>query len=526
MRQVHCRSRRWYSRACLLTLGWLAPAPAKGQELGTTPASPPPSASAAKGTDAFGSEATGETAKSGTTAQPSLGLSPELPHWSDAAPTEPAAAPPASGVEFHGYMRVPFRVGFGQRPDPSPGRARTQLHSPPQVPDYNYTNWTYTNNIPTPWTELRLSYGTTRARGTVVVAAYNLTDAGWRDPSAQLGIHQAWVTLNFPDIFGPALELEWNVGAFSNRYGAAGKYDAGKYDTYLFGRTHTAGETLTATAPLGEWVLMLEHGIGAKLQRPPDGGDPNHPFPTASTLVHHAHFGARFRWLQAGLHYLTSWGQDARATLQSPDGRMTVWGGDLRFSSAAAGDGYLGVSTIGADHVRSLADAIEVVHSFSGGQFMNNYLGPKSDGSGRVTTVLGQYSLSLGQLSRLPEPFYGDGPDLTATLYGMLTLVRSDDSAFDRTRRLKGGAEVSYVPFKYLSGALRFDVVQPNLADNRQSFYVLSPKLVVRTNFLSNEQVTLQYSKYWNGSSVTSSWPTQGAEPDRDVAQILATMWW
>ncbi len=46
-------------------------------------------------------------------------------------------------------------------------------------------------------------------------------------------------------MFGEYGGLVWNVGTFQNRYGTAGKYDGGMYETYLFGRTHQTGETLT-----------------------------------------------------------------------------------------------------------------------------------------------------------------------------------------------------------------------------------------------------------------------------------------
>ncbi len=35
------------------------------------------------------------------------------------------------------------------------------------------------------------------------------------------------------------------MGSFWDKYGMSGKYDAGKYDVYLFGRTHTMGETIS-----------------------------------------------------------------------------------------------------------------------------------------------------------------------------------------------------------------------------------------------------------------------------------------
>ena len=49
----------------------------------------------------------------------------------------------------------------------------------------------------------------------------------------------------WPELLGREdLHLSLIVGGFTNRYGAAGRYDAGKYETYLFGRTHVAGATV------------------------------------------------------------------------------------------------------------------------------------------------------------------------------------------------------------------------------------------------------------------------------------------
>jgi len=42
---------------------------------------------------------------------------------------------------------------------------------------------------------------------------------------------------------------------------------SGYYGTYLFGRTHVAGEALTADIDLNDDLeLVIEHGIGAKLE--------------------------------------------------------------------------------------------------------------------------------------------------------------------------------------------------------------------------------------------------------------------
>src|SRR6185295_18801394 len=137
----------------------------------------------------------------------------------------------------------------------------------PRVPGASYITWEYTNTVPGPWAQLNFSFGNSRAMMTVIVDSYGQTSAGYRQLQGQQGIDQAFVTLNFPEAFGDRGGLVWNIGSFQNRYGTAGKYDGGMYETYLFGRTHVAGETLTANIEVApEWGLTLEQGIGAKIE--------------------------------------------------------------------------------------------------------------------------------------------------------------------------------------------------------------------------------------------------------------------
>jgi hypothetical protein len=195
---------------------------------------------------------------------PSLGLSPR-----DTLVSGGTVEPEPIGAEwtfrFHGFMRAPMRVGIDSRDDPGPGMAKTQFHAPPVVPDTNYTRWAYTNNLPGPWAELIFQYGNDRATMTTALASYSLTSGGWRELQAQLGIDRAFLTLNSPDALGDWGALAWNVGVFSNRYGTAGKYDAGAYETYVMARTRSAGETLTTEIDVGDSArVLIEHGIGAK----------------------------------------------------------------------------------------------------------------------------------------------------------------------------------------------------------------------------------------------------------------------
>jgi hypothetical protein len=478
-----------------------------------------------------------------TTSATDLSLNPALPQYggevsgTTAAKELPAVG--AGGLQIHGYLRAPMRVGVGLKNDGSSG---SELHAPPRVPDGSFTDWRYLDNLPGPWAELMFSYGTPRARGTVSIASYNQSIAGYRELQAQLGINQAFVTLDFPGSLGPNGDLTLTVGSFSNRYGTAGKSDAGKYETYLFGRTRAAGETLSLKFQLTPTLsLHLEHGLGAKLDVIPFAAPtprPEYlpypgPVPQGSTFLHHAHAGMGLgKTLRLGLHYLTSFTPDDHNApgTESQPGRMTIYGGDVRLNAGVAGDGYLGYSRAEARNVRPLADAIEVLHSSGGWQFKNNFFGrfdPRTgvtppDDDGSVDSVLGQYTLSFGKIARYPTRFTGNGPDLQLTLFGMFNSVSSETQSHDK---LKWGAELFYSAFDVLGAGVRYDLVQPHLDDGDQSFSVLSPRVVLRTSFIARERITLQYSRYFLGDEAYAAFPyAESPEADTDVVMISASL--
>ena len=232
----------------------------------------------------------------------------------------------------------------------------------------------------------------------MIVDAYNQTDGGYKNLQAQQGIDQVFLTVNVPEAFGDHGGLVWNIGSFANRYGVAGKYDAGMYETYLFGRTHVAGSTWTANLSnldsAGDWSLIVEGGLGQKLDVVPFMNNQNYqvfmnipigqnmgsPYisdrspdflpwagsvPIGSTYLHHEHLVAKYKSLLTfGLHYLFTWtpddnwsplnsmqsGDRATGTTQSVtprsqgpiQGSMPVWGGEVKLSGGVFGDGYLG----------------------------------------------------------------------------------------------------------------------------------------------------------------------------------------
>lgn len=546
--------------------------PAAAQEAAPDAAEAEPAAAEPAEPEAATAEASGEV-KAEASAQASVAAPVvAMEGGADATTTAKAPAPPAVTsisqrgadapgaadwkLEYHGYLRAPMRLGIGKRDNPGPGQSSTTFHYP-VVPDDQYLSWQSTAHNKKDWAEMFFSLGNSWAKGTLAIQGFNFTDAAWNDKDAQFGIGQGWVTLT-PDLGYEDFRLELKAGAFWARYGMAGKWDAGEYDTYLFGRTHVMGELLRIEYDLNDAnTLWFEHGIGTK--RP----DPSTFNNARFTMLHHAHAGFKTGgFLEISAHYLHSWAQEEdrnfmpvnspdvpepdpynppnypSSVMGVPDGKLWVAGLDARLELGALGYFYAGYSHIGAENAIVVGPAIEVLHSFGGGQYAlgvtDNYFGPScrggadndttltqlknppiaaplsqqnattfpglcSRGTGSVDTVLAQYDFSLTnflQQSSGGQKFWGDGQDFRATLYGMFNKVKSDVALNDGITKLKYGVDLQFAALPWLTVATRYDRLQPHSEFPEQSFSILSPRLVFKSRWLTREQISIQYSRY------------------------------
>ena len=464
-------------------------------------------------------------------------------------------------TDFHGYFRVPFRLGIGSRPAPkttdtemaetdtgtrAEGQSATTLHAP-LIPDGQYLSWQSTSHNRSDWAEMFFGIGNSWAKATIGIQGYNFTDVSFNDPNTQYGIGQAYVTLT-PDLGYENMRIALKVGAYQDRYGAAGKYDAGEYDTYLFGRTHVMGETLRADYDINEaWGLWAEEGVGGK--RPDPSSFNNARF----TMLAHGHLGLnKGNDMQFSTHLLYSWAQEedrpyntskdstqyANSIVDAKDGNMWVAGVDARFDLGAFGYLYGGYSHVGANNALVVGRALEVIHASGGGEYqlgiVDNYFGPGcraagadpnvprtaalagasgpfpecSAGTGSVDTVLAQYEFSLTNFLQMSEEggqkFWGEGSDLKIALYGMLNKVKSDYKPVDKTiwgatdgnLKVKYGADLQYHATPSITVALRADRLQPNKDVPEQSFSIISPRIVFTSNWVTREQLSFQYSRY------------------------------
>ncbi len=213
---------------------------------------------------------------------------------------------------FNGYFRAPMRVGMGERINAKTDQSKTTL-STPQIPNDQYLDWQYTKSVPRSWLESYFSYGNSWAKGVFGLQAFRFSDASWADPEAQFGVGQGWVELT-PDMgsIDENMRLTAKVGAFSSRYGGAGQYDAGGYDTYIIGRTHQMGQTVRVEYDYDDMMFFFEEGFGTKQPNP----NPFHN--TKFTLLAHAHAG--FSWdqfLSVGVHIMHAWTQEPDHDCQS-----------------------------------------------------------------------------------------------------------------------------------------------------------------------------------------------------------------
>lgn len=482
-----------------------------------------------------------------------LGLSPGAPQITSL----PGGITPAFGeastsdqvwrFDFHGLVFLPLRIGIGERERPLVGQKVTTLHGPPRTPGNDYEGYEYTGVQPDPWVQLNFSYGNKDVTATVIVAARTVNSGdSYFNPPDHVGINDAFLTYRYP--VGKHAAFSLNMGAYAHNYGNMGEYDLGKYGTPLIARVGGSGFTARGDFELGDTVLLTEVGFFGQLNKAPVGiepagwngfADPN----VGSSFAVHGHAVGYFdKTVAVGGHAIHAFVQDDRATPlpQNTDGSIDVLGLDLRLMLREFGHLYLGYAHTSADQARAVSGIVRVLNAPGGPGLMKHYFGPDSNnGTGTLDTIGGQYDLSLGHHLRMKENTVGAGPDLVLSPFAVLTMVGSADGTrgddeqplYDGITKLKYGLELTHGWFSWLAGSLRYDRVLPNLDDSDQTFAALSPRLIFSSDWGSQDQVVLQYTKWFSGSqsAVTSGYPPEKDPtivPDGHSLMLSASMWW
>jgi len=70
--------------------------------------------------------------------------------------------------------------------------------------------------------------------------------------------------------------------------------------------------------------------------------------------------------------------------------------------------------------------------------------------------------------------------------------------------------------------------VTPNSKDTEESFSVISPKIIFKSDWLSHESVTLAYTRWFYGAHTHAEFPydfTRG-QLDTEMYALTFGMWW
>jgi hypothetical protein len=437
--------------------------------------------------------------------------------------------------DFHGFLTAPLNIGFNTRAMPLSGQEKTVLHAPPVVPD-DLETFSHTGVVPTTYARLNFSEGNGLVTANASIVARQATiSTSFLEPVSQQGVTDLFVAIT------PApyrnVRVQFLVGAFSSRYGATGEYDEGRYGTPLIARINGMGEQISLKAAFRDFTLMAEQGLQGQTNKASastipdvsnDFADPG----AGSSFASHLHLGLGYRsWGAIGAHYIRAWSQDDRAGSLALDGGIDVVASDVRLTMGRFGHLYLAFAYTKAENARTVSRLVSILNTKGGLGLMDNYLGALSNGTGTLTTVGGQYDLSIGRLVSYPAPFTGDGPDLFVSLFGMQTHVTSNDAGRDGVTMRKFGVEGTYSLLSWLAVSTRYDQVAPDVDVSDFSFGVLSPRIILHSDWESTDQIVLQYSHWFNGSRTTvraGDPPVADVSviPDTDVLSLAATMWW
>lgn len=386
------------------------------------------------------------------TASAAPAATPAPPPSSNTAPSGPATrSGPGGGagwtMSYSGYLRAPMRVGVGNdtlQSVPAGGSpvGPMSLHYP-VIPDDQYGSWQFTGHNRKDWAEMFFTVGNGTASGTVAIQGFQFTDAAWKQNNSQFGIGQGWVEVT-SDLGFENIKFNAKAGNFWARYGMAGVYDAGEYDTYIIGRTHTMGGLGKMAIDLGTSTLTFEGGFGAK--------QPNPEMFNRARFTPMAHIHAMYKnaAMELGLHTMYAWADQGVVPIypnvvpgsnceginyagdddpegdkyaqqcipnqqelnnygdltnslgytyanptpgvfgpQFPNGSQLILGADARLDLGLAGYLYGGFSQQFLKNALVVGSAIEAIHSFGGAEYKNgvvdNYLeSPFCDNTNKI----------------------------------------------------------------------------------------------------------------------------------------------
>jgi hypothetical protein len=211
------------------------------------------------------------------------------------------------------------------------------------------------------------------------------------------------------------------------------------------------------------------------------------------------------------------------------DGRMDVAALELRW--VADPYGQLGVTPVywGFKNALSVHDGIwwGLDWTAGGREMTNKFLGPQSNGTGRIAAISTEYDFSLKRMLMHPRPFDGNGPDLRVALAFLpFWTLKSQDPSYDRSHGYYLGATFEHVMLSWLSASYQLYGesregatvdVSGNAKRDQWTTYNATVGVILHSSWQSQDRLVLAYSRYFY-SHFTDSNPT--APLDRDVLTL------
>jgi hypothetical protein len=222
---------------------------------------------------------------------------------------------------------------------------------------------------------------------------------------------------------------------------------------------------------------------------------------------------------------------------------------------------------IGASYIRGEnAFLLRGLNTFGGegNNLTDRWFGPASGGTGTLLAMGLNYNTSLGRMLR--PSYSSDAPDVAInagfvmayTLTHTLTAPGTSDpnaplppvntidpnavappmspsplpagaDLFNHRARYKFGVESIYTMRPWVGVALRTDCVVPNSKDLGETFYVLAPRVIFRTNWVSRESISIIYGRWFYGPRShpeASSLLAKDVGLDKNLVVFNVNMWW
>lgn len=445
-------------------------------------------------------------------------------------------------TEWHGYFRTPFAIGISKRPDPDAADSDDSLQGSPwwgsnhiYDKEKNYYNFGFTRLQEGDWAEILITAKHKHVAATVGAMGWWYQFVSQNKPEASWWPGLGFITLDTDlDMGGKKANIELRMGAFLEPYA----YN-GVYDTYLIQRSHLVGEHVKFTIPVSDnFTLALTHGFGANKTGFGDS--------VAHTLAHYANAIMNINGkVDLGIYYNSSWTNDPTAYengetmpdtfAEYSDARMRVMGADVHLRLPKFGHLWAALNFITVKNGWALGEAIEVSHSFGGSGVASNYLPNSATGSGSVLNASWIYENSLQGFKG--KGVGGDFPDLTFTVFGMLSSAKMDDVADgidDSRMQIKGGADLTFWPTSWVGIMFRYDGVNFGKeytitdADGENpeiKYHVFTPRVIFKSHFVSAESLWIQFSKYAFSDGVNDNYYLEDG-PDALVFKMQANIGW